>query len=139
MVDAASLLGSWQLVSIQVRNEDTGEVADLHGPNPQGCIVFTPERMAVLITSSGRKPPAGEAETAALFQGLSAYTGRYRLEGTRLITDVDVAWHPAWVNTEQPRHYMLDGDRLTLTTDVQDHPARPGQKLRGSVVWTREA
>lgn len=139
MVDAASLLGSWRLVSIQVRHEGSGEVADLHGPDPQGYIVFTPERMAVLITSSGRTPPAGEAGAAALFQGLSAYTGRYRLEGDRLITDVDVAWHPAWVNTEQPRHSVLDGDTLTLTTDVQDHPARPGQKLHGTVVWTREA
>lgn len=134
------LLGSWRLVSIQVRLEDTGETLDLHGAAPRGAILFLPGgRMATLISNSGRTPPKTDAEAAALFRGLSAYSGRYRIEGARVLVEVDVAWHPDWEDTRQWRNVSIEGDRLTLTTDLQDHPAHPGRPLRGIVVWTREA
>ena len=133
------MLGVWRLVSAQVRYEDTGEVHDLHGPDPRGFIVFNPEgRVAVTITASGRKPPTDDAEAAALFRGMSAYTGRFTVAGNRVITEVDAAWHPAWENSRQPRFYELEGDRLTLKTEVQDHPSHPGRRLQGIVVWTRD-
>jgi hypothetical protein len=37
------LLGAWRLVSTHNRMEDTGEVRDLHGPDPLGFATFTPE------------------------------------------------------------------------------------------------
>jgi hypothetical protein len=136
---ADQLLGSWQLLSIQIRFEDTGELVDLHGPNPRGFIVFAPGgRVAVVITSGDRQPAANDMETAALFRDMTAYTGRVRIEGGTMFNEVDVAWQPAWENTPQPRHFLIEGDRLTLTTDVQVHPSRPGRQLRGIIVWTRE-
>ena len=139
MDDGAQLFGAWRLVSIQVQMEDTGELLDLHGTDPRGFIIFAPEgRMAAVITSGGRKLPTTDTETAALFRDMSAYTGRFRIEGNLMFNAVDVAWHPAWDNTPQPRFFVLDGGRLTLTTKVQGHPSHPGRMMRGIVVWTRE-
>ena len=45
-----------------------------------------------------------------------AYTGTYRLEGDRWITQVDVAWNPEWVGTEQTRFFAIDGDVLKVHT-----------------------
>jgi hypothetical protein len=112
--DYGWLLGAWRLVSAQVRFEDTGEVQDLHGPNPRGFITFNPEgRVTVIMTASGRSPPANDAEAATLFRGISAYTGRFTIAGDKLVTEVDAAWHPAWENSQQPRFYEVEGSRLT--------------------------
>ncbi len=137
--DADRLLGFWRLVSFQARTEDTGEVLDLYGPDPRGTIVFGAGRMAVVVAASARAPPADEAGVASAFRGMMAYTGRYTVEGDRIVTEVDAAWHPAWENTRQPRFFTLGGDRLTLTTDVQGHPLFPGRLGRGVVVFTRDA
>ena len=94
--------------------------------------------MATVVTSSGRKSGTTDGEVAALFRGLSAYTGRFRIEQDRVVTKVDAAWEPSWENTEQLRYYVLDGDKLTLTTDPLNHPAFPGRRFRGIVVWVRE-
>jgi hypothetical protein len=47
---------------------------------------------------------------------LVAYTGKYRLEGDKWITSVDVAWNPAWVGTEQSRNFKVEGNRLKVLT-----------------------
>lgn len=100
--DYDRLLGVWRLVSAQVQNEDTGEVRDLHGPDPRGFAIFSPERrVSIIITASRRNPPSSDAEAAALFRGISAYTGRFRIEANKVLTEVDAAWpscmgeHPA--------------------------------------------
>ena len=136
--DAERLIGSWRLISIQVRMEDTEELLDLYGPDPRGTIAFGAGRMAAIVAASGRAPPTNETETAAVFRGMMAYAGRYTVEGDRIVTEVDAAWHPAWADTRQVRFVDLDGDRLTLTTEVQGHPAHPGRRMRGIVVFTRE-
>jgi hypothetical protein len=103
--------------------EDTGEVVERH--DPRGYAVFEPGgRMMVVMATAGISPPRGDAEAAALFDNMTAYTGRYCVEGNRLTVEVDVAWHPDWEGTEQIRFVDLDGDRLTLSTGVQEHPSR---------------
>jgi hypothetical protein len=107
-------------------------------PDPRGFITFkSRDRVAVIITASGRKPPKDDAEAAALFRGMSAYTGRFTVAGNRVITEMDAAWRPVWEDSQQPRFYELDGNRLTLKIEVQDHPSHPSRQLQGIVVWTR--
>ncbi len=136
--DADRLLGFWRLVSFQRRFEDTGEVIDVYGPDPRGAIVFGAGRMAVVIAASGRAFPEDEAGMASAFRGMMAYTGRYTVEGDRIVTEVGAAWHPAWEDTRQPRFFTLESDRLMLTTPVQVHPLFPGRPGRGVVVFARE-
>ena len=139
MVAENEPIGVWRLVSAQVRMETTGEIIDVHGPNPLGFAIFEPHGRAMfIITNSRRASPANEAESAALHRGMTAYTGRYDFQQNMIVTNVDVAWHPGWENTEQRRFIELSGDRLTLSTAVQEHPSHPGQMHRGVFTWRRE-
>ena len=38
-----------------------------------------------------------------------AYTGRWWIDGEKFVTQVDGAWDPGWVGTEQVRHFVFDG------------------------------
>ena len=89
--------------------------------------------MMVILTAAGRPRAADEAEAAALFRGMTACTGRYRVEGARIVFAVDVACDPALEGTEVARFLDLDGDDLTLTTGVEQHRLYPGRGFRASV------
>ena len=139
MVDKDELLGVWRLVSAQVHMENSGEVIDVHGQNPKGSIIFEPSgRMMAIITNSVRVAPTTDAESAALYRGMTAYTGRYSIQQNTVVTRLDVAWHPSWENTEQRRFVELSGDTLKLSTPVQEHPSLPGQMHRAVFTWVRE-
>jgi len=126
------------LESAKVEDIDSGEITDAHGPDPRGFAIFEAGgRVIFIMTAAGRTPPATDAEAAALFRGMTAYTGHFRSEQGRIVTKLDVAWHPGWEGSEQERFYELEGDRLTLITPVQSHPLKPGRRLRGTFTWTR--
>ena len=76
------------------------------GKAPTGYILFLPEgRMTVVITGEGRTAPTTDQDRAGLYNSLVAYTGRYRVDGDKWITTLDVSANPAWVGTEQTRSF----------------------------------
>lgn len=92
-------------------------------------------RMAVVITGEGRTPPTNDQERAGLFNTLVAYAGRYRVEGDKWITSVDVSANPALVGTEQARTFRVAGDRLQEMTGWM---ARPDNRMaRGVLTYER--
>ena len=108
MQTTSHLIGVWQLLSIQAEFADSGEIVDVYGPRPTGFLILTDGgRMMAVVTAGDRAPPETEADRAALFENMMSYTGNYRLEGDKFITKVDVAWHPAWNGTEQPRFFSI--------------------------------
>jgi hypothetical protein len=138
MQTTSHLIGVWQLLSIQAEFADSGEIVDVYGARPTGFLILTDGgRMMAVVTAGDRAPPETEADRDALFENMMSYTGNYRLEGDKFITKVDVAWHPAWNGTEQPRFFQLDGEVLSLTTPRQTHPRFPGRSLRGVMTWRR--
>jgi hypothetical protein len=134
------IVGSWKLVSMQFEFSDTGERVDMFGPNPRGRLILTPAgQMIAVITPGGRARPKAGADDAALFQNLCCYSGGYRIEGDNFITEVDVAWHPAWEGSAQRRIFRLDGDDLWIATAHTDRPTYyPGRAGRGVLIWVRE-
>ena len=115
--DRDVLVGNWRLVSFEREYQATGEREYPMGRTPTGYILFLPEgRMAVVITGEGRKAPTTDQDRAGLFNSLVAYTGRYRVDGDKWITTVDVSANPAWVGTEQTRAFRVTGDRLQEMT-----------------------
>lgn len=137
MNNANDLFGAWKLVSMQFMFDDNAETVDVYGATPDGVIVLTPEgRMAGIITSGGAAQRANP-DAAALLRGMLAYSGAYRIEDDKFITQVDVAWHPSWLGTEQVRFFRVEGDRLFITTPPQTLP-RYGNRLgRGVLMWRR--
>ena len=129
------LLGSWKLVSFQFESEGSDERRDVYDEHPQGFAIVTEIRVSFLLTAGDRLATAPSAD---LFDRMMVYSGRYRMEGDRIITTVDSAWHPSWLGTEQIRYFKLDGDTLSLTSDYFELPKFPGQHLRGTAIWRRE-
>jgi lipocalin-like protein len=129
------LVGSWKLLSFQFESESGNQRFDAYDERPEGFAIFSEARVMFILTAGDRLATATADE---LFDRMMAYTGRYRVQGDRVITTVDSAWHPAWVGTEQTRLFKLDGDTLSLMSDFLDFPKFPGRRVRGTVVWKRE-
>jgi hypothetical protein len=115
--DREKVIGIWKLVSQEIEIQASGQKEPVMGRSPTGYAIFTPEgRVMFVLTGEGRKPPQKVQDRADLLNSMAAYTGMYRLEGDKWITQVDVAWNPEWVGTEQTRFFKLDGDRLHVTS-----------------------
>jgi hypothetical protein len=135
MTASHPLLGTWKLVSFQVVPEDGGERRDVYDAHPRGFLILTDRRFTAVLTA-GDQPR--EADSAALFDRMTAYSGVYRVEEDKIIVAVDVAWHPSWLGTEQTRFFKLDGDKLSIISAPTPHPKFADKLVRGIVAWQRE-
>ncbi len=132
----SSLAGTWQLVSVKFELTDTGESTDMYGPEPLGYLILTAEGRMMVIETVRDRPQ--DDDSAALFKSMMAYSGRYHvLDDDRFVIKVDIAWHPAWMNTEQTRTFAIDGDLLSVTTIGLVHPNFPGRTGQAVVRWRR--
>ncbi len=137
---AEDLVGTWIIETFYMEDCATGRRTRPWGEHPSGTVVFGSDgRMFALITAGGRSAPAGEADEAAAFRAMLAYSGHYRIESpNRLVTSVDIAWFEPWVGSEQVRYCELSGDSLFLTSAPLDLP-RQGEAAFAVVTWRREA
>lgn len=139
------LLGVWKLVSSQATVTHDGKIEVYNTKNPKGYLILTPWQRMMTVSVGGdgdrKKVPTCDADLSELWKSLLAYTGKFRVEGEYLVTDVDVAWYELWTGTEQRRKFKLDGDSLTIVTKPQPIG---GMGPRGKalvscrVVWERE-
>jgi hypothetical protein len=136
---AIDLLGTWKLNSFEVELQASGQRLKPWGENPNGYFILAPDqRMIALLTAGERPVGAADCDLANLFRSMVAYTGRYRIEGDRLITKVDASWNEAWNGTEQERFYQFENDRLVLTTTWAPISFLPGSPMsRGILTWVR--
>ena len=133
------LRGVWKLKAFEVKFQDTGERQSPFGVHPHGYIIVTAEgRMMALLTAEGRPTPHTDAERAAAFRSMYAYSGTYRLEGDRWLTQVDTAWNEAWTGTDQLRFYRFDGEKLVVTTPWGVPVGFEGRQTRGILTWVKE-
>lgn len=130
--------GTYKLAAFEA-SIDGGDWHSLLGQSPLGYAVITPSRFIAVLTGQGRKAGRTTEDRAALFDSLCAYSGRYRLEGDKFITSVDVSWHEVWNGTDQLRTWTLEGGRLSLLTEPAPSPFNPSQTAVFRVVWERVA
>jgi len=134
------ILGTWKLVSFEAEVQTTGQKEPVMGQNPTGYAIFTPEgRAFFMLTGEGRKPAKTVQERADLLDTLVAYTGTYRLEGDEWITQVDVAWNPEWIGTEQKRFFKMEGDRAQVVTAWGVHPNWPDKGMMRRILTFEKA
>jgi len=137
--DSKKVVGTWTLVSVVYEDVQTKERTPVLGQHPKGCQIATPEgRWLALVTAEGRKVPQTDVERSDALRSMIAYTGKYRVEGRKIITKVEAAWNEAWVGTEQERFYRFEGNRLLLESPPQPHPNLLGKVVRIIVIWERE-
>lgn len=134
--DLSPIVGTWRLVSFEREYQAGGEREYPMGKAPTGYILFLPEgRMTVVITGEGRTAPTTDQDRAGLYNSLVAYTGRYRVDGDKWITTLDVSANPAWVGTEQTRSFRVAGDRLQEMTAWMARP--DGRMARALITYER--
>ncbi|MFZ3361334.1 MAG: lipocalin-like domain-containing protein [Xanthobacteraceae bacterium] len=133
------IVGTWKLVSVVYEDQATGERTPIYGEHPKGIQIVTPQgRWLVLMTAENRAVPATDADRAQALKTMIAYTGRYRVEGGKVITRVEAAWNEAWVGGEQIRAIRFDGDRLYIESPPMPHPNIENKSVRVIVEWERE-
>jgi hypothetical protein len=133
--DRAKITGIWKLVSYEVEVQETGQKGPVMGQNPTGYVNFSPEgRVWFVLTGEGRQAAKTDQDRAGLLKTLVAYTGKYRVEGDKWITKVDVAWNPEWIGTEQTRSFTVDGDRLQVVTPWRVMPNWPEKGMQRSLI-----
>ena len=136
IASAQQIVGTWKLISF-TSNYDDGSSVDPFGKQPNGYLVITPKRLMALLVSDTRKAGATPDDKVALLNSIISYSGPYRLEGTRLVTDVDVSWNQAWTGSKQGRTFTFEGNRLTLVTDKAQSAQHPTKSVFSSLVWER--
>lgn len=140
MEDRVGLAGCWTLLSSYIEVVETGERLYPYGEHPRGVLILHESgRMAAVFTPGDQAIPVTEADKAKAFEQLVAYSGLYRLEGARFVTDVDVSWAPQWLGTAQGRAFVLRGDQLDIVSDPAPSPFFGGVLVTGKLTWAREA
>src|ERR1051326_830414 len=139
MTARLNLVGAWRLTASYFVDEQTGQRCEGFNADVFGSAVFDPDgRMMVLMTSGTRTKAASDSDRAALFASMAADTGKWTVEDEKLVTQVDGAWDPTWVGTEQVRYHAFDGQTLSFRTAPIQLPAFPGREVIGYVDWQRE-
>lgn len=138
--DAKNVVGVWRLVSVLYEDAETKERTPVLGEHPKGRQIATAQgHWLALVTADGRKVPQNDAERAQALRSMIAYTGRYRVEGGKVVTKVEAAWNEAWVGGEQVRFIRFEGDRLFIESPPMPHPNVGGKVVRVIVIWERES
>lgn len=142
MPGANDLVGVWRLVAFEATDAD-GNVTRPYGDAPEGRIVYTSGGIMSAHLGAGGRPPfielgdTTEQRALAALRGHFSYSGRWRLEGDKVIHSVDMSVSPDWVGTERPRTVTLDGDEIVLTDEALE--GRLGRPTGvGRLRWRRE-
>jgi hypothetical protein len=128
--------GTYKVLSMTAE-VDGSAPKEIFGKAPRGFAMFTPTRVTFLITAEGRKFGRSVEERAALWDTLAAYSGVYRLEGSKFVVAVDVSANEIWNGTKQVRNWQLDGNRLTITTERAPYSRDPSKMVVIRVVSER--
>ncbi len=134
------IVGVWGLVAQVYEDVDSGERVPIFGDAPRGRQIATKDgRWLALATGGGRITPQTDAEHVTAMRSMIAYTGRYRVEGDKVVTKVEAAWNESWVGGEQVRHLRFEtNDLLHIVSAPMPHPNLPGRQVRVVVTWKRE-
>jgi len=138
------LVGSWRLVSYEVRDGAGVLVGHPLGGDARGYLCYTADGfMSTQVMRLDRPPYRGgglgdgtDAESADAARGYVAYAGPYRVERDSVVVhEPEVSLFPNWVHATVVREVVLAEPRLELTTP------KPlpfgGQELTAVLLWER--
>ena len=134
------LIGTWRLVSYEVRGGD-GSVVHPMGREVDGLIMYVPDgHMSANLMVPGRPAYTGgaaasatPAQLAAAAVGYFGYAGRFEVDEAAgvVIHRIEVALMPNLAGSTQRRYVSLEGKRLTLRADPMTDGSTP------FIIWDR--
>jgi hypothetical protein len=116
-----TIVGAWKAISIETKDLATGRAVQPFGVPPNAMFIFTKGgHFAIVLTARERKPPAGpnptNAERAELHKSMSAYSGTWRAEGTKLVMTITASHMQSWNGTSRTLTLEFRGNRVTATS-----------------------
>ena len=137
---AQALVGSWKLTSYKVQfvGED---VIEPFGPRAKGALAVTDSgRWMVMLTGGDRQIATNDAERAQLLGSMIAWTGRFTVEGDKVMSKVDASWNELYTGQleTQVRFVKMDGDTLSLRSPEMESAVRPGKRAVATLTFVRE-
>ncbi len=97
--------------------------------------------MAVALMPSNRRQFAAgyymggsTEEKVAAAEGYISYSGKYEIQGDRLVVHPEVSFFPNWVGVDQVRICELEGNKLKLSTAPL---LMRGMQQTAHLVWER--
>ena len=115
------LVGTWKLISASDRDSPSDPwVPYTFGNPPSGYFIYDAAGHAsiqIMTTPPVQiaKPDSPTpAEALKIFNGYIAYYGTYTVDAANIHHQVEGAWDPSQVGTDQVRPYELDGDTLII-------------------------
>ncbi len=135
------LVGTWKLVSFELRTDD-GKTIFPWGKEVTGQVTYTDDGyMSGSFMKLNRKPfnsvdilGGTLAEFEAAMKSYVGYAGTYSINGDQVIHHASVSAFPNWTDTNIERHFVVEGDRLTLSTSPSTFG---GQKASGVLIWQK--
>lgn len=119
------LVGTWKLVSAEDKDPKTGKwVPYTFGNPPSGYFIYdasghcSVQIMTTPPTSIATPDSPTPAEALEIFNNYIAYYGTYTVAGGQIEQQVEGAWDPSQVGTDQARPFQLDGDTLIIGDQV---------------------
>ncbi len=134
-------LGTWRLVSYHLKTAD-GKITYPFGPDAVGYYIFTESGYMSVALMPGNRPKfavgdfmgGSTEEKVAAAETYISYSGKYEIQGDKLIVHAEVAFFPNWMGTDQVRLWKLEGNRLTLSTPPL---LARGVERTAHLVWER--
>jgi hypothetical protein len=136
-----TLVGTWRLVSFHLRTLD-GQLTYPYGPDAVGYYIFSESgyMSVALMPAHRRKFAVGDVmggsteEKVAAAETFIGYSGKYEIQGDKLVVRPDVSFFPNWVGVDQVRIWELEGGKLTLSTPPL---LIRGRQQTAHLVWER--
>lgn len=162
--DNLDLVGLWKIVSFHTEDVQILTRNNVYGEHPVGFMQVAPDgRFSAFVFSSRPEPALSIWEDAARAFGEQTptysgiiYSGKYRVDGNKLIVHVDrvqhdgpvgpgtfdMSWTEGRTATEEVRHFRLeDGPLHSKFLHVETPPiANPngvGNMIIGRLIWER--
>ena len=140
-VTAQALVGAWRLSSFHLKTLD-GQVTYPYGQDALGSYLFSDSGyMSVAVMAANRtKFAAGDVMGGTSQEKMKAaetyisYSGKYEIQGDRLVVHPEVAFFPNWIGADQVRILELNGDELGLSTPPM---LIAGEQRTAHLVWKR--
>jgi hypothetical protein len=135
------LVGTWRLVSFELRSAD-GKVHYPFGEKVSGHIIYSEDGFMSVTMSAANRPRcaakdlrlATMEEKSAAINTYVSYSGRYEIQGDRVLHHVEVSLFPNWVGITHERLVELNDGKLSLTMPPI---SILGVDHTGRMVWER--
>jgi hypothetical protein len=117
----SQLVGTWRLMSAEDLDPTTGKwIPYTFGNPPSGYFIYdaTGHASIQIMTTPPVKIATPDSptpdEALAIFNGYIAYYGTYTVDAENIQHQVEGAWDPSQVGSDQVRPYELCGDTLII-------------------------